>query len=151
MTTSNPVFVFVPGAWHSPNCFQPTIELLSERGYSSQGINLPSVGSQTPLENFDADVEDIRKTISDLVSTGTDVVIVMHSYGSSPASEAVKYFLNDNEGKDGKGRIVRMVWMCAFVFPKGGSLMLGLGMKDLPWFRVQVCAQRWSIEVRNCY
>jgi hypothetical protein len=142
MTTCKPVFVFVPGAWHSPECFGSTIQLLSEKGYSGHGIHLASVAAQPPLENFDADVEVIRKTISDLVATGTDIVVVIHSSGASPASEAMKYFVDDNEGKNGKGKIIRMVWMSAFVLPKGGSLMKGLRMRDLPWFLIQVCVQR---------
>lgn len=136
---TKPAFVFVPGAWHGPECFEPTIKLLSERGYPGHGIRLHSVAAKTPLQNFDADVEIIRHTISDLVSSGRDVVVVMHSYGGSPASEATKYFIDDNEGKDGKGKIIRMIWVCAFVLPKGGSMMKGIGMNDLPWFKIQVC------------
>jgi len=136
MATSKPVFVFIPGAWHGPECFEATIELLHKRGYSGQGINLASVGAQMPLENFDADVHIIRRTIEELVATGKNVVVVMHSYAGSPASEAMKYFVDDNAGQNGKGKIIRMAWVCAFIFPEGGSLMKGLGMKDLPWFRV---------------
>jgi hypothetical protein len=141
MDTSKPVFVFIPGAWHGPECFEPTIKLLSERGYTSQGVNLASVGAQIPLENFDDDVQIIRKTISDLVTVGKDVVVVIHSYAGSPTSEAMKYFTDENEGRNGRGRILRMAWVCSFVFTEGGSLMKGLGGKDLPWFRVKVCAR----------
>jgi len=134
---NQPVFIFVPGAWHGPECFSSISDLLFKQGFQSQGINLPSVGSTQLLSNFDADVNVIRKTTADVLATGKDVVLVMHSYGASPGSEAMKGFMDDNDGKNGMGKIVRMVWLCAFVLPVGGSLMAGLGHKNLPWFIIE--------------
>jgi hypothetical protein len=93
------------------------------------------------VQDFNPDVEVVRKAVAETLSAGRDVVLVMHSYGGAVGGDAMKYFLDDNDGKNGKGKIVRMVWICAFVLPVGGSLMIGLGGKDLPWFMVDVSAR----------
>jgi pimeloyl-ACP methyl ester carboxylesterase len=137
----SPTFIFVPGAWHGPAAFSSTIHLLAQRGYPSSAVALKSVDASPPLQNFDPDVEAVRSAVEAVVSKGGDVVLVMHSYGGIPGSEAMKYFLDGNEGEDGRarrGRVVRMVWICAFVGPVGGCLFEGIGGKDLPWFRVDV-------------
>lgn len=135
-----PVFVIVPGAWHLPETFEPTTKILAEKGYESKGVELVST-YDTGIQDFDPDVQRIRTAVQELLDDGKDVVLVMHSYGGVVGSEAAKYFLgdNENEGKKTRGKITRMVWVCAFVLPVGTSLMDGLGGNDLPWFKVEVC------------
>jgi hypothetical protein len=140
MTNSKPVFVIIPGAWHLPESFDPVTKLLAEKGYESRGVTYVSTFDQS-VQSFDPDVEATRKIVQELVDSGRNVVLVMHSYGGAVGSEVLKYFVDDNEGKGGKGRIIRMVWVCAFVLPEGSSLMDGLGGNDLPWFEVEVWCQ----------
>lgn len=87
---------------------------------------------------MDPDVEVVREAAEAIVSTGQDAILVMHSYGGIPGSEAMKYFLDKNDGQNGRGKVVAMVWICAFVGPAGASLFQGIGNQDLPWFRVDV-------------
>ena len=37
---AKPTIVFVPGAWHSPDCFSPTSALLEAQGYKFRGVTL---------------------------------------------------------------------------------------------------------------
>ncbi|KAI9731428.1 MAG: hypothetical protein M1818_007818 [Claussenomyces sp. TS43310] len=134
---SKPVFIFIPGAWHSAQAFAAAAALLKAKGYESVSVELASYGSLPPQPSIEADVALVRGAVGALLDAGKDVVVVMHSYGSVPACEAMKHFTKTNDGSEGRGRIVRMVWLAAFILPKGGSLMAGLGGKDLPWFIVK--------------
>lgn len=71
--------------------------------------------------------------------SGSDVVVVMHSYGGVPGMECMKYFQQGHEKKkEGRGKIFRMVWVCSFVLRVGGDLMEGCGGKDLIWWDIDV-------------
>ncbi|KAG4421421.1 hypothetical protein IFR04_005480 [Cadophora malorum] len=138
--SSKPDFVIVPGAWHSPNSFAPTTTLLTKAGYDVHGVHLPSYGANPPLKSFDPDVLAVKDVVNKVLSTGKDVVMIFHSYGGVVGCEALKEYVNEHEtgksGKQGWGRIRRLVFVAAFVLPEGGSLMAGLGFKPLPWFDI---------------
>jgi hypothetical protein len=139
--TTKPEFIIVPGAWHSPEAFNSTTILLQNAGYIVHGISLPSVGASPPLQSFDPDVSVIQNAINKVLSSGKDVVIVYHSYGGVPGSEALGEYiktLESGEKKEGWGIVRRLVYCCAFVLPEGGSLMAALGFKPLPWFIIDV-------------
>jgi pimeloyl-ACP methyl ester carboxylesterase len=139
--TTKPEFIIVPGAWHSPEAFNSTTILLQNAGYIVHGISLPSVGASPPLQSFDPDVSVIQDAINKPLSSGKDVVIVYHSYGGVPGSEALGEYiktLESGEKKVGWGIVRRLVYCCAFVLPEGGSLMAALGFKPLPWFIIDV-------------
>jgi hypothetical protein len=134
-------FIIVPGAWHSPEAFNSTTILLQNAGYIVHGISLPSVGASPPLQSFDPDVSVIQNAINKVLSSGKDVVIVYHSYGGVPGSEALGEYiktLESGDKKEGWGIVRRLVYCCAFVLPEGGSLMAALGFKPLPWFIIDV-------------
>jgi len=136
-----PEFILVPGAWHGPEAFNPTSEILKKAGYTLHGVSLASVGASPHLQSFDPDVAVIKSTIDKVLSSGKDIVIVYHSYGSSPGCEALKEYLQDLESEDKKegwGKIRRLVFCASFVLPEGGSLMAALQFKPLPWFIIDV-------------
>jgi alpha-beta hydrolase superfamily lysophospholipase len=149
---SKPDIIIVPGAWHGPESFKPTSDLLEKAGYTVHGINLASVGASPPLKSFDPDVEIIRNTVNEVLSSGKDLVLVYHSYGSVPGCEALADYLKDLQSetkKAGWGKIQRLVFCCAFVLPEEGSLMAALGFKPLPWFIINVCSLT-SFTTYNC-
>lgn len=145
---SKPTILFVPGAWHKSACYAPVIESLSTHGYPTATAELASVGPKPGLETWADDVSNIQAVLSPLVEAGKSVVVVAHSYGSLPAGEALKPFLQrarEAEGK--KGGVVHIMYISAFVLPAGASLMGGLGGKDLPWF--DVSASKREVEPIN--
>lgn len=77
-------------------------------------------------------------------------MLFMHSYGGVVGTEAVKEFV-DVDGETGRGRgcgrgrVVRLIYCCAFVLPKGASLMIALKGEPLPWFEIKVCILSLSL------
>lgn len=134
-------FIFVPGAWHGPDSFEPTTSALGKLGYRVHGVDLPSVGANPHLQSFTPDAEAVKSTLNKVLSSGKDVVMLYHSYGGAVGSEALAEYVKDLEGKDKKegwGSVKRLVYIAAFVLSEGGSLMAALGFKPLPWFIIDV-------------
>lgn len=138
--SSKPELLIVPGAWHGPEAFQPTTTLLVKASYNVHGVHLASVGASPQIQFFDPDVQAIRTALEKLLSAGKDVVIVMHSYGGVVGSEALAEYIETPEKgqKSGHGKVKRIVFVCAFVLPEGGSLMGALQFKPLPRFMLGV-------------
>jgi len=138
--SSKPEFIIVPGAWHSPEAFDPTTKLLEKAGYTVHGIALPSVGANPPARSFGTDVEAVQSKVDSLIASGKDVVMVYHSYGSVPGHEALSDYLRWLEHprgqKDRRGKVRRLVFVSSFILPEGGSLMGVLQGQPLPWFQV---------------
>jgi hypothetical protein len=138
---AKPEFILVPGAWHSPESFNSTTILLQNAGYKIHGISLPSVGASPHVQSFSPDVSVIQSSINKVLSSGKDVIMVYHSYGGAPGSEALGEYiktLKSGEMNEGWGTVLRLVYCCSFVLPEGGSLMGALGFKPLPWFIIDV-------------
>jgi pimeloyl-ACP methyl ester carboxylesterase len=139
--TALPVVVLVPGAWHQPTCYSELYMHLAVHSYETHTVALPSCGSATP--SFDPDVAAIRKVLAQLCDDeGKDVVLVMHSFGGSCGSEAVKGFakkLREKERK--KGGVVRLVYIMAFAMMPGESI--------LPENQLAVLAKAFNISEDN--
>lgn len=136
---AKPAIVLVPGAWHSPDAYAPMTRLLVEAGYAVNGVKLPSVGADPALQSWDEDVAAIRKALSEAVDAGRDVVVMVHSYGGLPASEAVRGLAKKDREKEGKGSgVVRLVYMCSFFGDVGFYLMQPLEHQPLPWLKIEV-------------
>ncbi|CAD6443057.1 db0d3a80-74b1-41e9-887d-dba9a0fba3bb [Sclerotinia trifoliorum] len=129
-----PEFVLVPGAWHGPECFKPTADILKAKGYKVHGINLKSVGASPPLDDFQPDVEIIRNKVDSLLATSTPVIMVYHSYGGTVGSEALANYLNTLPTSTNPscpssppGLIRRLFYIASFCLPKSTSLKTFLG------------------------
>ncbi|KAJ5698564.1 hypothetical protein N7462_000569 [Penicillium macrosclerotiorum] len=81
--------LFVPGAWHSPQCFD-VIRGLEADNYNTEVVHLPSVDPVIPHLDFAEDVCEIRKKINIAVNAGQRVLVVVHSYGGLPGCEAIR-------------------------------------------------------------
>ncbi|KAJ4288370.1 hypothetical protein N0V90_011604 [Kalmusia sp. IMI 367209] len=81
---------------------------------------LPSSGSIPPTPDWSADVEIIRKTVSDLVERELDVVVVMHSFSGMTGGTALDGLDKESRaGKGLKGGVVRLIYVVAFLVPEG--------------------------------
>ncbi|KAF2161519.1 hypothetical protein M409DRAFT_69642 [Zasmidium cellare ATCC 36951] len=137
MAAKTTSILYVPGAWHKASTFNPVATLLEEAGYRVDLIDLPSVGPAKHLPNFDADVEVIRSHIQKACDAGREIVLIGHSYGSIPASEAAKGLDLSSRQKEGKaGGVKHLVFCCAFIVDEGHSLIGAFGGSPLPWFKI---------------
>jgi hypothetical protein len=73
---------------------------------------------------FEVDAKKLTNEISALVEQGKEIVMVMHSFGGLPGSEACKGNIKSVRQREGKkGGVIACVYLCAFMLPTGYSLM----------------------------
>jgi pimeloyl-ACP methyl ester carboxylesterase len=117
---SQPAVIFVPGAWHSPDCFHKVITLLSAKGFTTRKVDLPSVGRSPPVSSLEPDAEAIRTAALAEMQNGHDVTVVCHSYGGIPTSQALKGL--DKPQNAGEGRVSAIVYIAAYLLPENVTL-----------------------------
>lgn len=128
--------IFVPGGWHSPSCYRLVSDILKKVGYKTDYVHLPSVGFGTDLGSFQNDVDAIRTQVLKAVDAGEYVVVVVHSYGGVPTSEALEGLdINSRQAANKDGGVVRLFFCCSFVVAEGQSLLGNFGCEP-PWFNV---------------
>lgn len=133
--STKPTIILVPGSWHKSSCYALLTKDLNSAGYTTKPVSLPSVGASTPLENFSPDVTAIRTAITDVLSTGSDALLSVHSYSSMPAIEAIQG-LEKKSSSSSKPGVSHFFFCSAFVPPVNTSLLDMLGGQPLPWFKV---------------
>lgn len=121
--TSSPLVLLVPGAWHTPRCFDFIIPHFNQRGYDTRAIQLPSVGASPGLPDMSADVALVRENVTQILDEeNRDAILFMHSYGAIPSTEAVKGLGKEQRTADGKNTGVVALFYIASVLPVvGGS------------------------------
>lgn len=122
--SSKPTFVFVPGAFHGPECFDLTREYLSQQGFSSIGVKTPSPNSHPPVDSMKPDVDAVLAAVTPILDRGEDVVLAMHSYGGMIGTQASGLIFEDSKGKSGRGKLRRLVYISAWV-PQEGEVTIG--------------------------
>ncbi|KAF4981772.1 hypothetical protein FZEAL_2494 [Fusarium zealandicum] len=136
--TSNPIIVFAPGAWHTPDCFDLVRNALHARGWSTEAVAYPSVGAEPPVKGLADDAAALRSTLQGLVDQGSQIVLVVHSYGGLVGANAVEGLGYQQRKAQGlSGGVVMFVYLAAFVTPLGKCIKEMLGGQWLPWMNFQ--------------
>ncbi len=126
---SKPTFLFVPGAWHLPAYFDPLIAYCSAHGYPSVAVTLPAVNSSPAVTSLQPDVDTVAAALAALLNGGSDVVVVMHSYGGMVGTDAVGRAVKELADADGNygsntfARIRRLVYVAARVPLEGQTIL----------------------------
>ncbi|KAF2244960.1 alpha/beta-hydrolase [Trematosphaeria pertusa] len=119
MTSPKPSFLLLHGAWHTPHVFSRLIPLLNAHGYKTLAPHLPSSGANPALRTWDPDIEVIRNSATELAKQH-DVIVVMHSNSGLTGTQALAGLDKKScESRGWKGGVVRLVYICAFMFPEG--------------------------------
>lgn len=119
-----PIIVFVPGAGHTPTIYDLVMAQLHTSQYRTTSVCLPSVGVSPGLEDFSADVAAVRATVLGLAELGLDVVVVCHSYGGVPCTEAMNGLgKKDRDSQGLPGGVVWLIYVAAIIPIKGTSAM----------------------------
>lgn len=123
MAPPPPHIIIIPAACQTSAFYTPLTDALSALGLSASTIvPLPSVGVNPGVPDFSADVDAIRKTVQSVLDKGTDVVVLMHSYGGLPGSAALKGLGKVAGDKGEKAGVVRVIYVCSFVLGEGGKM-----------------------------
>lgn len=116
MPNAKPAILLVHGAWHLPSAYDYLVPHLAKAGYEVERVTLPSVSTNTPLPDKSQDVAAVRASIQSLAEADKDVVLVVHSYGGIPGSDAAEGMAKEARAATGKrGGIVHIVYLTAFV------------------------------------
>lgn len=123
MANGKATVLLVPGAWHRVDVFDSYRQHLQKDGYSSEAVDLPSIGATPPLHSIDEDVTVVRRALLSLVDQGKDVVLAMHSYGGLVGSEAVEGLGKVERVQQGKNAgVVALFYIAAFMLAPGQSI-----------------------------
>ncbi|OGM47897.1 hypothetical protein ABOM_002721 [Aspergillus bombycis] len=136
--TPTPKVVLVPGAWSTPAFYDGLDTCLSERGFESITVQHPSTGAEPPTKTLEDDVSQLHGTLEHLCDSGDDIIVVAHSYGGLVSSGAVEGLERPTRQSQGKsGGVLTIVYVVAFVVPKGVSLVGASGGQLMPWIKVE--------------
>ncbi|KAF5025651.1 hypothetical protein F66182_2257 [Fusarium sp. NRRL 66182] len=137
MSTVKPTIVFAPGAWHTADCYDIVRTQLAARDWVTEAVEYPSVGAEPPNKGLADDVSAVRAVLERLADEGKKIVLVVHSYGGLVGANAVEGLGYKQRAQEGKaGGLIQLVYLSAFVMPKGKGVLDLLGGQYLPWMRV---------------
>lgn len=110
-----PTLVLVHGAWHGSWSWDKVVPLLTHQGFRVQTVDLPSTGPD--VDALGDLTDDVRTLTSVLDEVPGRKVLVGHSYGGLPITEA----------SSGREDVVHLVYVCAFMLDEGVSLFDAAG------------------------
>ncbi|WP_329218769.1 alpha/beta hydrolase [Streptomyces sp. NBC_01485] len=127
-----PALLLVHGAWHGPWCWRQLIDELPD--VDVRTVALPSSGSSSGGDpgapggpGVLGDLRDDAAAVAEAVAAiDGPVVVVAHSYGGVPVTEAL----------GSVGDVRRLVYLCAFQLEVGDSLLSSVGGAPPPWWEV---------------
>ncbi|GGM18554.1 hypothetical protein GCM10010129_73440 [Streptomyces fumigatiscleroticus] len=104
----DPEFLLVHGAWHGSWCWRELQDVLAGRGLTSHTVDLPSIvpaGSGGRLPGLLDDARVIREKID---AVQARLVVVGHSYGGAPVTQATPGAANVSQHVGDPGRRQRV-------------------------------------------
>ena len=86
-----PTIVLVPGSFSAANNYENLIAMLRAKGFPALEITLPSTQKRLGLEpaSMMDDATEIRGVAEALISQNKEVVVMCHSYGGVPTTQAL--------------------------------------------------------------
>ncbi|KAK3182012.1 hypothetical protein K4F52_006751 [Lecanicillium sp. MT-2017a] len=134
-----PVIIVIHGAWHRPVHYINIYNFFRSLDYIVRIPALPSAGHDecVPQKGTDDDVKQVRSVMKEYTDRGMRIVVVCHSYGGFPATDAVYgETVSDREARGEQGGVAAIVYLAAFAPPAAGMSLLSVatenGEKDIP-------------------
>ncbi|KAH7195879.1 hypothetical protein DER44DRAFT_843718 [Fusarium oxysporum] len=128
-----PSLIFVPGAWHSPECWGKIMSAMEAKEFKCIPVALPTNQSTSTDVNYSHDVKAVADAIAGETSQGLDVVLLVHSYSGPVGQSAMRGFTNNSADTDGKtGRVIGLFNVATGFVREGASFLDALGGKPLP-------------------
>ncbi|QFZ78398.1 alpha/beta fold hydrolase [Streptomyces fagopyri] len=105
---NRPTLLLVHGAWHGSWCWDPLRAALDADSWTTRVLDLPSAGDESAGIH-----EDTQVVLRELSAIEGPVVVVAHSYGGVPVTQAVAQAPN----------VVHVVYLAAYQLEVGESLL----------------------------
>lgn len=125
--------ILVPGAWHKSSIYDLLIAQLKKDDYAGRVIpielaTVDAAPDSPAMWSISPDIQAVESAIASEIENGTPVLVLAHSYGSVPASCAMKKFANS--------RLVKFVILAGFLLELGESMIALSGGNPAPlWQR----------------
>lgn len=118
---SKPTILFVTGSFAPVEFYTNIVDLITSAGHTIQIVKLPSITKKPgPLPTMYDDAAHIAALATELADQGKDIILMAHSYGGTPASQAMKGLSKSERAKAGKkGGVVRLAYMTAVAPAEG--------------------------------
>lgn len=142
MSAFKPAIVIVPGSFSPAAFYTLVVDQLKQDGYSTVEVaQYPSIGRRDPkppATMYD-DAKFIQEVVEGLADQGNDVLIVAHSYGGIPTSQALKGLSkSDRKLKQMSGGVVGVLYVAALTPLLDQSLGSLMGSKPASYVNVAV-------------
>ncbi|MCQ4207946.1 alpha/beta hydrolase [Streptomyces longispororuber] len=112
-----PEFLLVHGAWHGSWAWRELQDVLAGRGWTSHTVDLPSVVAEGAVGKLPGLLDDARAVREKIDAVQAPLIVVGHSYGGAPVTEATTAAAN----------VSHLVYVSAFALDEGESLMTCFG------------------------
>lgn len=120
--SETPAILLVHGAWHGSWCWDAVRPILEAAGHAVHAVDLPTVHAPDKARLTLAD--DVRTVREAVQAIDGPVVVVAHSYGGVPTTQA----LVDAEN------VTQIVYIAAFALDAGESLLGAVGGVAPSWW-----------------
>ncbi|KAJ3577511.1 hypothetical protein NPX13_g3051 [Xylaria arbuscula] len=137
--TSLPTILLVPGAFGTPDGFDPLLPYLEEAGFKVHPGPYPSCNPVDPTTaTCENDITFLHhKVLLPLLDEQKDVVVLAHSYGGVVAGGAVKGL--DKQTRQAQGHatgVVGLIYVAGNITLEGESLSQAVGGTHPPFIKV---------------
>lgn len=124
MPSPKPTLLIVSGGWHVPESYSRLTKELEEAGYEVHVPRLPSMNeARPPTADLADDTALIRSYAQDLIRSGRQVAVIMHSYGGQVGTNALYGLGVGSRGEHTSGGVSHLIYMAAFAQPEGWSMI----------------------------
>lgn len=135
-----PTLIFIPGAWHKPQCYGKVIKLLQdEHSFKCISVTLPSTNNN-PDATFKDDLDAARDAIVSEIKECRDVVVIAHSYGGQVGNSCIKGLTrpksHSSHSPSSKGYVIALILIASGFSITGLAFMDPLFGIPPPFWRV---------------
>jgi pimeloyl-ACP methyl ester carboxylesterase len=125
MSISQPTVLLISGGWHTPQSYTKLNDALSSSGFEVLVPTLPSMnGNRPPSADLQSDTDFIRSYTQDLINTGREILVLMHSYGGQVGTNALSGLSFASRSKEGlSGGVLHLIYMAATAIVEGKCMV----------------------------
>jgi pimeloyl-ACP methyl ester carboxylesterase len=125
MSQPTPTILIIPGGWHTPAHYASLQHTLESAGFKVHTPTLPSTSlSHPPYADLAADTAHIRCEAERLIEDGSELLVLMHSYGGQAGTNALSGLSVSERIEAGlRGGVRDLVYLSAAASLEGKSMV----------------------------